>query len=228
MRLQQYINESINDKGIFKACFMAGTPGSGKSFVISKIKGGDIEPRVVNVDRMNEYLKAFTQEQRNVIQDKVNRVTQNQLALYLNGMLPLWLDGTASKVSEVKYRKNALEEFGYDTAMIWVNTSVETAIKRAQKRERKVDPEIIEILYDNIQNNKPLYKSMFPIFVEVNNDDGELTDKVILKVYRKMSGYFNTPVKNPKGKEIIGKGCKYLIDCGYTMNDIKSAISGWY
>jgi hypothetical protein len=52
-RLFQYIqelNESINDKGIFKAVFMSGSSASGKSYVISKITSGQIQPRMVNSD----------------------------------------------------------------------------------------------------------------------------------------------------------------------------------
>ena len=56
---EDIISEGINDKGIFKACFMAGTPGSGKSYVISKISDGAIEPRIVNSDKMTEFLKVL-------------------------------------------------------------------------------------------------------------------------------------------------------------------------
>ena len=52
MRLENYlISEGINDKGIFKACFMCGHPGAGKSYTLTKIKSGIIEPRIVNIDK---------------------------------------------------------------------------------------------------------------------------------------------------------------------------------
>ena len=50
------INESIEDKGILKACFMAGTPGAGKTYTISKVKSGQIEPRMVNTDKWTEFI----------------------------------------------------------------------------------------------------------------------------------------------------------------------------
>jgi len=228
MRLQTYINESINDKGIFKACFMAGNPGAGKSYVISKIKSGDIEPRIVNVDKLNEYLGADTQEQRESLYDKVHRITSNQLANYINSMLPLWIDGTSAKVSEVSRRDKILRSVGYDTAMIWVNTTVETSIERAQKRKRKVSPEIITSMYNTIQGLKPKYKSMFSIFIEVNNNDGELNDAVISRIYKKMLGFFSSPVKNKVGKEYISSGNKYLADGDIDMSDIKNMTSGWF
>jgi hypothetical protein len=50
-RLMEYImNEGIQDKGIFKACFMSGSAASGKSYVITKITSGQINPRIVNTD----------------------------------------------------------------------------------------------------------------------------------------------------------------------------------
>ena len=37
---QQYIAEGVYDPNIFKAFFLAGGPGSGKSFVTTNITGG--------------------------------------------------------------------------------------------------------------------------------------------------------------------------------------------
>jgi len=50
MKLRDYLTEGIHDKGIFKACFMSGSAASGKSYVISKIQSGFVEPRIVNTD----------------------------------------------------------------------------------------------------------------------------------------------------------------------------------
>ena len=57
MKFENYlITEGINDKGIFKAVFMVGFPGAGKSFVITKIKSGEVEPRIVNTDKTIEFM----------------------------------------------------------------------------------------------------------------------------------------------------------------------------
>lgn len=45
--LLQQLSESINDKGLFKAVFILGIPGAGKSTVIRQITDGAIHPRVV-------------------------------------------------------------------------------------------------------------------------------------------------------------------------------------
>lgn len=84
--------EGINDKGIFKSVFMSGSPGSGKSYVIKKIKSGMIDAKIVNTDKYTEFLGVHIPWAK--VRDKVKRLTINEFALYLNGMLPLWVDGT--------------------------------------------------------------------------------------------------------------------------------------
>ena len=46
IRLMDLLNEGVNDPGIFKAVFLAGGPGSGKSYVASQLFG---IPEKVNV-----------------------------------------------------------------------------------------------------------------------------------------------------------------------------------
>ena len=241
-RLKNYIqeellSEGINDKGILKAVFLAGTPSSGKSYVISKISDGKIEPRIVNTDKMLEFLKAFEAERWLSVADVVKRTTKNQLSNYLNSMLPLFIDGTSSKPSSLLRRNGILKSLGYDSAIIWVDTSLQTSLKRARKRfedgGREVPDAVVKKIYDELTGLKKYYASEFNNFTEILNDDGELIDKVILQAYKKVSSFFNSPIKNPIGIKLINtmkkNGHKYLIDTDeYDMLYLKKLISSWY
>ena len=234
MRLYNYINEGINDKGILKACFMSGSAASGKSWVVSKITSGSIQPRIVNTDTWTEYYMQFDPKYHwSEYSDKIKQLTKKQLANYLNSMLPLWIDGTSSNTSSVLRRKGILQAFGYDVAMIFVDTPVETAIERNKNRGRVVDEEFLKRAYEKTQKAKQYYSSEFRHFLEVKNGVGELTDEVILKAYKKMDSFFNSDVQNPIGKQLIEdmkeQGHKYLIDTDdYDMKYINKLVNSWY
>ncbi len=237
MRLEKFmIIEGINDKGIFKAVFMAGHPGAGKTYVLNKVKSGSIEPRWINTDKVFPIFKEWWNDDWPKITGRVKEVNKNQLAGYVNSILPLAVDGTANKVSTVMRRKHILESFGYDTMMIFVKTSLETALERAVEREkktgRKVSPEFIKQVYDDINKHKQFYRSKFDDFIEVTNDKGQLTDEVIISAFKHASKFYSEPIDNPIGKEKVDKmkenGWKYLHPNVVDLDQIKSRISGWY
>ena len=232
MKFEQYVNESINDKGIFKAVFMAGSPGAGKSFVRRKL-GGSIDPRVVNTDKWTEY---FDDDWKGY-SEKIKTITENELSLYINSMLPLWVDGTSSNPTNLMSREGLLSGIGYDTGMIWVNTNLETAIQRAEEREgrggRHVGVDWLTKTFNHIQKLKPFYKSRFSWFHEVDNNDGMLTDDVVMKLYKQTSSFFTKPVINPVGQGRINKlrkeGGKYLIDLpSYDEDQLKRLTRSWF
>lgn len=236
MRLDQYIlNEGINDKGIWKAVFLAGTPGAGKSFVKDKL-GGGVEPRTVNSDTWAEYFGAGV-GQWDFFKDDIKRITANQLAGYINSMLPLWIDGTSSKPGNTISRKGMLEGFGYDTGMLWVNTDLDVAIKRAKQREidigRHVDTDFIVESWKTINKLKPFYKQKFAWFKEVSNNEGELTDNVLTKLYKDANSFYTAPLHNGLGQyymdELLDSKGKYLSDSNEVdMKMIKQKLKGWF
>lgn len=237
MRFEDYIlNEGINDKGIWKAIILAGVPGAGKSTVRSKL-GGGVEPRVVNSDTWVEFLKVDARGGWSFFEDDIKRISANQLAGYINGMLPLWVDGTSSKPGDTISRKGILEGFGYDTGMLWINTDLDVSMKRAEEREEKigrhVDPDFIMKTWNMINKLKPFYKQKFKWFKEVDNNNGELTDKILLKLYKETDKFFTSPLNNELGKfykdELIENGGKYLIDSNEVdMKMIKQKLKGWF
>lgn len=234
------INESIEDKGILHACYLGGSPGAGKSFVTGKIKSGQIEPKVVNTDTHVEFLAKLHGINVNDVMEKwptygkkIKKLNSNQLALYLNSMLPLFIDGTSSNPNNLLRRTGILKGIGYDTGMIWVETSLKTALERNKKRERNVDEDFLIETHKKIQNLKSYYQSEFKFFVELKNDEGELSEDVVLKAFKKTTSFFNSDVKNFVGKSLIEEmrknRHKYLIDTDYyNMGSIKKLINGWY
>ena len=223
------LDESINDIGIFKAVFLAGQPGAGKTYVASKIKSGVIEPRIVNVDTITEFLNIHDTDS---VYPKAKQLSKNQLVQYLNGVLPLFIDMTGANVSRMKDRIYSLEQIGYDTALVFVNTSLETAIFRAQKRIRKVSPEVITEYYNKIKNLKNEIKSLFSFNIEINNDEGELTDAVLMKAYKRIYYFYDSEIDNPIGQErqstMIKNGWKYLEPNIMSISEIKRLANVWY
>ena len=234
MRLMEYLQESINDKGIFKACMMAGSAASGKSWVLTKITSGQIEPRIVNTDIWTEYYMALDpQFDWKKYGDQTKKLTKAQLFNYINSLLPLWIDGTSSNPNAVLRRKGILQSLGYDVSMIFVDTPVETAIERNKKRNRTVDEDFLISAYEKSQKLKTYYSSEFKVFTEILNGEGELTDKVIVDAYKKMDSFFNGPLINPIGQEIrdtlIETGGKYLVDHpDYDETYLNKLINNWY
>jgi len=227
-RLESYLVEGINDKGILRALFLAGNSGAGKSYTMSKIRSGNIDARVANTDKFYEFFG-----NSDVAKSKI--LTVSQLEMFIDSMLPLVVDGTSTNSSTTLKRKAILETVGYKTGMIFVDCSLETSLQRAKERGermgRVVPPEIVRKSHESMSKVKPVYKSAFDFYLEIDNNDGELTDEVILAAFKKATGFFNSPL-SPKGQDNVDKmmeqGWKYLTDGIYDQAFIKQLASNWY
>jgi len=236
MRAEQ-ITESINDKGIFKAMFFAGLPGAGKSTVAQRVTDGAVSPRIVNTDRSYEFLLKKYGDKAGpaawaMLGEASKTINSSLLVNYLNGMLPIFVDGTSANPSAAMRRAGIAESLGYDTAMIWVDVTYETALARIQKRERKVDPEFVKHVYETIEGNRELYRGRFgKNFIEVDNNSNNF-NVMEGKVFNATSRFFTENVENAIGQRLIESmnesGDKYLVPNIYTMEYIQKVVGVWY
>ena len=198
---QQYINEGVYDPNIFKAFFLAGGPGSGKSWVSQRTLSG-MGLKVINSD--NAFSRALEKEKislnmattdakeiarRDEIRAKAKATTSTQLKLALEGRLGLILDSTARDVSRIESEANTMKQIGYDVYMVFVNTSLEVALKRNQLRARKVPDAIVISNHKQVQNNIGKLQNLFGTsnFVIVdNNKVAEDVNPTVHKAIRKM------------------------------------------
>ena len=198
---QKYITEGVYDPNIFKAFFLAGGPGSGKSWVSQRTLSG-MGLKVINSDRAFEIalnkekmsLNMATQDakeiaRRDEIRAKAKARTGVQLKLALEGRLGLILDSTARDVSRIEQEANTMKHIGYDVHMVFVNTSLEVALKRNQMRARKVPDAIVMSNHRTVQQNigklQRLFGSSNFIIVD-NNKVAEDVNPSVYKAIRRM------------------------------------------
>jgi dephospho-CoA kinase len=198
---QQYIAEGVYDPNIFKAFFLAGGPGSGKSWVSERTLSG-MGLKVINSD--NAFARALEKEKmslnmatqdakeiarRDEIRAKAKTLTGVQLRMALEGRLGLILDSTARDVTRIEQEANTLKHLGYDVHMVFVNTSLEVALKRNQMRARKVPDAIVMNSHKQIQNNIGKLQRIFGTqnFIIVdNNKVAEDVNPTVHKAIRRM------------------------------------------
>jgi predicted kinase len=250
--LEQLIVEGVDDPGILKCVFMAGGPGSGKSFTAMEIFGIDkklkssfsstglksvnsdaafekglkdngIDPRkLADIEKNDAELwykiaggsSATSDSSRDIskrkrggavkgrsIRAKAKELTAKQKKFYEAGRLGMIIDGTGHVYSKIQKNKKYAESLGYDTYMVFVNTSLEVAQERNKNRERVLSDDLLEKSWKDVQNNLGKFQNLF-------GGNFRIVDNTVYKpigkqVQKAVNTFIRKKVYNPIGKKWI-------------------------
>ena len=227
------------DQGILKAVFLAGGPGSGKGFVSGEIFGIPKKVNVsayglklVNQDKeltrmLNKYgfgtdlddmpEELFRQltdpdyEDYSGLRGYTKDLSKARLGKYLEGRLGVIIDGTGHKFNKVKKKRQKLMTLGYDTFMVFINTSLEVAQQRNETRPRRLPADIVEKSWKEVQGNMAYFQGLFgnANFMIVDNNKHlspeEAKKKFKMLVDKGIKEFIRRPIKNKQAKKWIEK-----------------------
>jgi len=233
------ISEGVNDPGIFKAVFLSGGPGSGKTYVASQLFG---IPEKVNVSysglkmvnqdtELENFLKKYfgtvdidnmpdelfkqltdpTYDDYSGMRGRTKELSKTKLKIYTQGRLGVIIDGTGHKFKDIKDQRDDLIKLGYDTFMVFVNTSLEVAQKRNEERPRRLPANLVEKSWKEVQNNMAYFQGLFggANFLLVDNkkhlSPKQAQSKFNMLVGKGIGKFLKKPIKNKQALKWIEK-----------------------
>ena len=213
---EEAINEGVYDKNIFKAFFLAGGPGSGKSWVSARTLMGQ-GMKVINSDDGFEryakqagldlkkmgYFTAAQTKKKDALRSRAKVGTAYMHQHAIDGRLGMILDSTARDTARIESEAQSMRYLGYDTYMVFVNTTLEVALKRNEMRPRSVPEPIVINSHRQIQKNIPKLSAIFGSknFVEVDNS--EEREDVNIKVYKEIQKLVRRKPSSPMAQAWI-------------------------
>tara|TARA_Y100000996_G_scaffold184684_1_gene144448 strand:- start:13 stop:678 length:666 start_codon:yes stop_codon:yes gene_type:complete len=211
MRTFQDLQEGVYDPNILKAFFLAGGPGSGKSYVVKRTTGG-LGMKIVNSDNAFEKLLKDAglslkmppeeEEPREKVRGRAKEITAKRQMNYIQGRLGLIIDGTGREYDRISKQARELEGLGYDTHMIFVNTSIDVALERNAKRARSVPTSIVVNSWKATQANIGKFQNLFGNnFIILDNNDAD--EDMMMQIFKRVRKLANKKVQNHRGKAWI-------------------------
>ena len=208
------LKEGLYDPGIFKAFFLAGGPGSGKTYVTTRVTGG-MGLKNVNSDRAFEVglkkaglsLKMPDAEakQRDPIRIRAKELTGKALENYIQGRLGLVVDSTGRDYDSIARPVMLLKQMGYDCYMIFVNTSLDVAMARNAERDRTVPPEILKKNWNTVQRNIGKFQRLFGQQKMIIVDNNKADENIIMNVYKQVAKFVKKPIESHIAKQWMRK-----------------------
>ena len=229
--LEQLVLEGVDDPGILKCVFMAGGPGSGKSFTAMEIFGIDkklkssfsstglktvnsdaafeaglkkhgIDPRdLARIEREEPELWDLVTKNPGGIRDKAKKLTAKQKSFYEAGRLGMIIDGTGHEYGKISRLKKHAESLGYDTYMVFVNTSLEVAKERNEQRERVLPEDLLEKSWKDVQNNLGKFQNLFGSNFRIV--DNTVYKPIAKEVQKAVNHFVRKPVYNKIGQKWV-------------------------
>ena len=228
----ELITEGVDDPGILKCIFLAGGPGSGKSFTAKEIFGvgksdmasvsagglkvissdmafeqalkkNGINPKdLADIQKNDPNFWAYIAgETGDSIRNKAKEITKKQQAFYEAGRLGMIIDGTGDEVLKIRNKMDKAEKLGYDCYMVFVNTSLEVAIKRNAERSRSLPESLVREIWSKCQENMGKFQGMFGNnFIIVDNTEYHPINQ---SVQKQVDAFLRKPIQNPIGKKWI-------------------------
>ena len=175
------------DRGLFKAIFVTGGPGSGKDIIIREAIA---EGRITELN----FIQA-----RDYLGDKQKLSEQSKdfrrEAIRTRG--PLIINGPADDNEKIAQIKEELEELGYETQMIFVDTSDEASKERNSLLSRMMVESIRQDKWAKSQRNTKYFTEAFKNFVPFDNT-GDIQNKEqdIHEVYDLTKEFLDSKVTN--------------------------------
>lgn len=165
LRTSMGLHEDIN-RGKFRAIFVTGGPGSGKDIIIREAIA---ESRIVELNfvQAQEYLAD---------KQKLSEKTNDFRREGIRNRGPLIINGPADDKTRLSYIKEELEELGYETMMVFVNTTDEVSKERNSSLSRMMLESIRQDKWSKSQRNTKYFTESFKTFIEFDNT-GDLDSK---------------------------------------------------
>ena len=238
IKLSELLHEGYRDPGIFKAVFLAGGPGSGKTYIAKglfgipdKVNVSQSGLKMVNSDKelkflLNKYgfgtdLDSLPDEvfqnltgdgpQASGLRKFAKDLTAERRRLYQDGRLGMIIDGTGDDFRKISSEKSELEKIGYQTYMIFVNTTLEVALERNENRDRVLPKGIVEASHREVNKNIGGFQGLFGSsnFMIVDNNEYQ-DEKAAQKRFNMLIGkglgkFVRQPIKNKRGLSWIRK-----------------------
>ena len=112
------------------------------------------------------------------------------------------VDGTGDDVAKIKKQKQRAEELGYDTYMVFVNTSLEVAQFRNSKRSRSLPESLVNEIWKECQHNLGAFQTLFSGNFRIidNTNDG---NNITTDVQKAVDGFIREKLYNPIGKQWV-------------------------
>jgi hypothetical protein len=223
---EELITEGVHDKGIFKAVFLAGGPGSGKDYVLDNTLSGHGMTEI-NSDKaleflmdkkgLNKTMPASEKIERDLVRGRAKNMTELRQRLALQGRNGLIINGTGDDHEKVKIIKSRLEELGYDTSMIMVNTRDEVSasrnVERGSRGGRTVPEDVRKQKWDAVQKARPELAKLFgDRYAEFDNSEDlrvarpeivQAKKEELLNLYKGVQKFMKAPPKADQAKEWV-------------------------
>jgi predicted kinase len=140
-------------------------------------------------------------EEGDSIRNRAKEITQKQQAFYEAGRLGMIIDGTGDEVLKIRNKMDKAEKLGYDCYMVFVNTSLEVAIKRNAERSRSLPESLVREIWSKCQENMGKFQGMFGNnFIIVDNTEYHPINQ---SVQKQVDAFLRKPIQNPIGKKWI-------------------------
>ena len=214
MKTFSELQEGVYDPNIFKAFFLAGGPGSGKSYVVTRttkmfgmriVNSDDVFEQLIKKAGMNMDMRNYSGkdlERRDEIRGRAKEITKARMGDiktgeggYIGGRIGLIIDGTGKDYSKIETQMRGLQKLGYESHMIFVNTSLDVALERNEKRPRKLPESLVVQSWNNVQKNIGKFSQLFKNkFVIVDNNKAD--EDVITGVFKRVKSLANRKVTN--------------------------------
>jgi predicted kinase len=227
----EMITEGVDDPGILKCVFMAGGPGSGKSYTAkeifgvgknqlasvsagglklvnsdmafeSELKRNGIDPKdLAKIEKEDPVLWDKITKEPGSIRSKAKQLTQKQQSFYEAGRLGMIIDGTGDEVQKIRKKKQHAEELGYDCFMVFVNTSLDVALERNAQRDRTLPESLVTDIWKACQNNLGHFQGMFGGNFIIV--DNTVYGPVHKNIQKAVDAFLRKPIYNQIGKKWV-------------------------
>ena len=213
------LHESYNH-GKNKAIFVTGGPGSGKDVVIREC----IAEQNITEFNLTQIMDILNDKHKLAMRSMNPRME----SIRTRG--PLIINGPADDFSKIAHIKEELEELGYETMMIFVDTTDVVSKERNTLLSRMMAESIRHDRWSKAQQNVETFTNLFTNFVRFDNT-GELENKIddITETYKTTNLFLGNGVdlntnrflslyesksnsKNIQNSNLASKGLKVLKD----------------
>ena len=216
---RQFIEAAEDERYAFKAVFTAGGPGSGKTSISERmfptfLKANSDQIQVLSSKKTGIPVAATPENPRypEFLQQmqRAQEMNKTRAMYWASQGYPIVIDTTGRSMPQIETINNSLRELGYDTGMVFVNTTLEQAILRNRIRQRNgghgAEENYLRTAWESAQANIRKFQGIVGVkFVIVDNDEDYSVRNFIGQHLKMLSAAANKILGRPFTKEQISQ-----------------------